>query len=478
MDGHNPFMGEEEMLDHDELAALLAADIAHEVDGASAFSLAPLSHPGIFNAPLVGDSIRKSFTPNPFLPVQHPHEYYPDQHPYNVVAPSRDIVNCELGISLPKSDVKEALELTPEDAAALRRVKLERNRKSAQKSRRRKKTLTKDLTARVKCLSAEVDRLRRHLVALQAAHSAESRRSFVNTGAERIAALKVGGGKRINATNAKLSETHTKISDEQNALELFGMWNNVCGSAGPLVSARARAAHGLAEQMDTEMLPTHTKVLLWLLSEMRDLKGSNAPGLSRIVEENKGLWAQLMKEIGIEGSQEEKLNVMFAAHVAKSLNEDLQRLALAISIIRRLQTCTRRRMEGSQMEASTVLKMLSSEQLLKLIAWTERNRDLLDKTSALSSIAAALPIDRKRKAKVRRAGMTTTTSVEGSATENGRCCNIGGGGSDVPARGPDQASCAPLAPSHLLHVLRKADEDLSNDEIRGLISFAGGKLAS
>jgi hypothetical protein len=129
-------------------------------------------------------------------------------------------------------------------------------------------------------------------------------------------------------------------------------WQLGCGTKSLLASARSRAARALAQQLDDEMLPSHSKVLLWLVTKLRDMRAleqerrkrgvvcSAIDAATRVPSSKEAgfgihdVWTRIMDEMCMSSPQREKIHALFCTLSSKSLDVDLRRLAMAISIVR------------------------------------------------------------------------------------------------------------------------------------------------
>jgi hypothetical protein len=123
------------------------------------------------------------------------------------------------------------------------------------------------------------------------------------------------------------------------------------------------------------MVPTHTKFFLALLrSDPKRWIG----------------WQRLMAEIRADGPQQLKLAKQHKTRSGRAMNVEAGTVRSRAKI---LDLCgravLRRRERVVQLRASS-LEWLSDEQLLSLLAWTERNSTALVACDALAGIASAV----------------------------------------------------------------------------------------
>eukprot|EP00941_MAST-03F_sp_MAST-3F-sp1_P004551 g4551.t1 len=263
-----------------------------------------------------------------------------------------------------------------------RAARLARNRVSARRSRQRKKETQANLGKEVERLSKEIDMLRRQIVSKQLKMSYDNERIFIGNEVRRWRASSFG-----------------RLGISPTTGNVFERWSNEV-SGGVRWKSRENVALALRERLKKEILPLHSKFLLWLVScqgvinkGRNEVKGENATlPKSGVTEEgprsqDEKIWTLLMERLNVELPQEQKILMKFRDIVSKGVGLDVYKLRVGLSIAEKIRETLSKRMTKTKVLCENIFQVLTNDQILVLLSFIDKYKDEVVAANFLSNIA-------------------------------------------------------------------------------------------
>ncbi len=264
----------------------------------------------------------------------------------------------------------------------MRLRRLERNRESARQSRQRKKQYLELLEGRVTALQQQIYELR-------SAHAAASHQTLEEQRRRLLLALEPVAYK----------DTPTP----EDTASLIDAAGQLVDRFGPDCAERRAIRDFHFDQLQRLLLPPHTKFLLWLIHQPADFfvvvgekpkeaKGKEGAGAGAGAGGKKGgadedgagaganrppnLWTLLCSEIGLASDQADKLRLQLRRVLGgPEMPKETWRLGVAATYLQRLRGAVSAAAAKAQSHLERVKEILTPAQLVRYLAWMERNKE-------------------------------------------------------------------------------------------------------
>ena len=255
--------------------------------------------------------------------------------------------------------------------------RLARNRESARQSRRRKKEHLELLEERVAKLTAELDQLRR-------------------THIEKVEVMMKQG------KLAQLQELGRLSHQPNSRAEMHRMLDNVLKLYGPNSEDEKKLIDYHYKHIFALLLPTYTRYFVWMLNEGEhffedgSMKAQGSSGKPSV-------WQSFCNEIHLSQDQQEKLKSDFKQQHGETAREERLKLNTCIKYLEQLRNGFSLRSKVVETQSRALFNILTPEQIVKYLLWTENNRGRIEETGAhdllfLSAEASGQVLDPKLQA--------------------------------------------------------------------------------
>lgn len=257
---------------------------------------------------------------------------------------------------MPAQDSRESLgkqaiaSMGDDESEERRKRRLARNRESARQSRRRKKQYLELLEEKVSQLTTEIDHLRR---------------THLDNASEKLRVQK----------RALILEMGNCLSDTTKQEDIESAIRTVNQRFGANSKERQEVMSYYFNQLQNLLVPPYTKFLLWTL-EKGDSFFQDDPSMQP------SLWNMISRELGLTADQEDKIRTNFKMQDNEEAREHRRRIAFSMFYLEKLYQTIVKRGERLQGQTDALHSILSPQQTLRLLLWTDRNRERLRETSA------------------------------------------------------------------------------------------------
>ncbi|CAM9402928.1 unnamed protein product [Chrysoparadoxa australica] len=251
-----------------------------------------------------------------------------------------------------------------------RELRLAKNRESARQSRRRKKQYLELLEDKVTTLTNTLEDLRRQHLKGCAGAIAKQKKDTLAALVGRVEALAVAeeaareggvnGGEQYAARVAEVAKLEQEIC--KGLQDLSGL--------GPLSQERCAVVKYNFSELQSFLLPSYTRFLLWLSGQPKEFFSRNASAGSG------DIWPLLCQELGVTPEQEQKLKeCQKMTNHDPSLSQDARQLKLLISILEDLRACVEQYAGIAGNRLHSISRVLTPVQMVNYLKWVSEYKE-------------------------------------------------------------------------------------------------------